>query len=172
MPGRARPAADAVRRARVASHRKLRVFPAAGLERTPSHRLSSPLRRPRSASRSKPSREAVRESGRSVGSGDESVTGSANFFLELRGREPTDLVPFRRSHSLEHAARFARFACENANRAKSVFSNSSPLARNARASYCPPCTENGARVGRSWAWGLYAEAESQRVRGTKAQPAR
>src|SRR5439155_14611133 len=43
-------------------------------------RLDCRLHRARGASRSKPSREVVRASGRSVGWGDESATGSVNFF--------------------------------------------------------------------------------------------
>jgi len=47
---------------------------------SPLDALTSLLHRARGASRSKPSREAVRGSGRSAGRGDESATGSVNFF--------------------------------------------------------------------------------------------
>jgi hypothetical protein len=55
-----------------------------GLERPWPAGVDCSLRRARSASRSKPGLEAVRGSERSVGSGDESVTGSANYVLVRR----------------------------------------------------------------------------------------
>ena len=62
--------------------RKLRRLSGAGpLERRRRPRDRFALRRARSASRSKPGPRAVRGSGKSTGSGDESATGSANYVL-------------------------------------------------------------------------------------------
>jgi hypothetical protein len=69
---------------------------APGLEEAWPPGLDFHLRRARSASRSKPSREAVRGSGRSAGSGDESATGSANFFCPWSRRaSSTNRLPAR-----------------------------------------------------------------------------
>ena len=62
------------------SVRKERPFPVSPSCAARGEGLVSLSHRARGASRSKPSREAVRGSGRSAGRGDESVTGSVNFF--------------------------------------------------------------------------------------------
>ncbi len=56
--------------------------------------------------------------------------------------------------------------------AKSGLCRFQALATAGRVSYCPPCAEHGARVGRSQSRGPYAEAESLRGGSTKAKPAR
>src|SRR6476659_1027499 len=108
------------------------------------------MRRARSASRSKPSREVVRGSEKPVGSVDESATGSVN--------------PW--SRPFEQAGQSAIRCGPSEVDANCVLLFLSDLARLHAADYVPSCTEHGARVGRSRAWGPYAEAEGQQVRGT------
>jgi hypothetical protein len=62
------------------SFRKVRGTRSPSACASPLDAVASLLHRARGASRSKPSREAVRGSGRSAGRGDESATGSVNFW--------------------------------------------------------------------------------------------
>src|SRR5438874_7492748 len=67
----------------------------------PERTLECRLRRARSATRSKPHREAVRGSGRSAGEVDESATGSANSWSGSPGRTHARVVVVRGRADLE-----------------------------------------------------------------------
>src|SRR5262245_3281540 len=91
-----------------------------------AHALVCCLRRARSASRSKPSPRAVPGRGRSAETGDESETGSANFFGPALGRDSS----FWRS---DQVARFARALLEKEKCANCAHDLSDPLDRFRRS---------------------------------------
>lgn len=105
--------------------------------------LDCRLRRARSATRSKPFAGAVRGSGKSTGTVDESATGSANFY------GPVLFMVDLRQASLSSPAKRPFVPCEKETCAKSGNFFAEGLASSEKTEYLSSCAEHGARLGRS-----------------------